>query len=261
MSKTGKIQTHIAKLKNPIWDGTYLGKLCKEMIIDKRKTNQGTYWKIRFHSVTTWCLVKKSMDKSVEQCIIDEIKPLFKLRKLGTNWAFKNQTKYVLINPYKIESDGFQQLKDYPTLSKLKLQSNQNQDTIKSIQKIYAFRLALGIKNHNKQMISLKSGNNNPRQFYLICFNARSFEKSLNKNVLNKSIFEKYFHSNNNSDSVDPGMIIKKILDIKSDNELPKKMFHLRNIIRNIINRIDPDSILILETMMFRLTRILISCD
>jgi len=67
------------------WNGTFLGKLTKDDIEDIGVYNEKQYLRLKTDNGNIPCQVKSI--KNAIPCILDEIKPLFKLFKHGTHYA------------------------------------------------------------------------------------------------------------------------------------------------------------------------------
>ncbi len=87
------------------WDGTDDGTDVSDIIsqsdIYEAKYNRKNYWIIQYtdpvqkKQIQETCLVKNS--KSSATCIVDELKPVFGLQKLGTHWCRQGGKTRILI--------------------------------------------------------------------------------------------------------------------------------------------------------------------
>lgn len=84
------------------WDGTYIGSLHKDDILEINKWNDFKLYRIKLNEqLFLDCVCHSSTGNSSDSCICDELKPLFGLQKIGTHWMRfgKSQTVLVLYNP------------------------------------------------------------------------------------------------------------------------------------------------------------------
>ena len=81
------------------WNGTHLGILNKYAVLDAIKSHAGiTYWKFRYQDQITFCMSRQvsSGIKASHQCIIDEVKAIFGLPKMGTHSVRWQNRTYLL---------------------------------------------------------------------------------------------------------------------------------------------------------------------
>ena len=69
------------------WNGTYIGILTEDNILAKFYAENSEYWNIKIGNFSTSCLIRKSKN-DYTHCLVDELKPVFGLSKLGTHYAW-----------------------------------------------------------------------------------------------------------------------------------------------------------------------------
>jgi len=82
------------------WDGSSLGYLPKDSVLDMIKSDQNiTYWKFKYHEEIGFCISRQASAKidATHQCIIDEAKSIFGITKTGTHSAKWFGSSYVLL--------------------------------------------------------------------------------------------------------------------------------------------------------------------
>lgn len=102
-------------LKTPwVWDGSDLGEFDPDVIIDAKKHWAGTYWLVQLGTYEKTCLAKQV--KNTYANIIDELKPIFGLRKQGTHRISirtRDRVKHYLLTDVKM-NEGKYILPDIP---------------------------------------------------------------------------------------------------------------------------------------------------
>lgn len=156
------------------WNGTYIGQLKKQNILQKFKFQREIYWQVYLpndnfleskdslesseSAFTFFCLAKSS--KTTLPCILDEFKPLFNLNKIGTHWCKIGTRIYILYqtkNATNLEIEVEPKLRDI-----LKEDKNflVNHDLIDEIKRIYAFREIFGITFSTHTSLRIRSFTN-----------------------------------------------------------------------------------------------------
>lgn len=226
------------------WDGTDITNIISDMTIYECKNNKITYWILRkLDSVTgiyndQTCIVRSC--KNTTSCLIDELKPIFGLKKLGTHWCKINNRFKLLIKPVT-NKDGYIQeelklnLCNFPIRKLLKLQ----------IQEIFVFRELLGVTCTYESSIILREGAN---QIYPMSF----YEPNMSLNdtkILPCKILEKWF----NHTSVDT--VVKRLLKIHNIYNMASTLHDLRTKIEETIERVDRQNIGYKSIILNRITQ------
>jgi hypothetical protein len=246
----------------PQWDGTFLGKINKTNILQIIKFKKDTYWKIKIGEMTFHCLAKQS--KNTYPCIIDELKYLFKIPKLGTHYCKINSKIYILVrvltgNIYDINVD-------------VKLNELQYDDPLfmDKVRRIYAFRELLGITVSTDNSIRVReryeiSENNNlddelKGESDLDFWDPISFREpnfNFEKSIISKKVLKKLFH---NQYQFLLGYVYN-LLNFNTQTKLPNgktkcnlknELLKLSSIIDDVITRIDKSNGLVNHELMMR---------
>lgn len=205
------------------WDGSYLGILSSENILTTVRTNV-TYCRISYKGCETTCILR--WIKNSLPCLIDEIKPLFGLEKLGTHWAHY-KSKCVMLIQYN--GSPYYPLKDikskYPHIL-------DDKSFRYRIQQIYVFREILQLSQSNDSSIRiLISGQN----FIPVSFTDSSI--SYNRIQLPKTVIKSWFHIS------EPSSILLKMFPITHQIQISEFSSQLLGNIQHLSLRIDPDTI------------------
>lgn len=123
------------------FNATYLESFGYEKIYDK-------YWFMKNYNIVVFPIKAKNL----ELCIIDELKPLFNIEKIGTRWTKIKESIYIL---YKVT------ILDNQIIEPIKVTDFHN----KQCYKLYFFRELLGIPT-NKNVLEAIVINNEFVNFY-----------------------------------------------------------------------------------------------
>lgn len=217
------------------WDGSYLGEYDRDIIEWELKTKRGKYCQLTINEVPVIAQIRTI--KSSLPCIIDEIKPLFGLVKMGSHHLYLGKTMYQIIKPLVFKSGGLQE--DYrldEILSQYQKSENLPEDFVKNVQKTYMFRNVLGIPQNFDRSINVRIDNN---IMHPISFTESRMEPH-NYKPLSKAAIKRWF--NNNDDSLD--ILLRDMLNIEEENDFEIKMPMLRIDIDNIISRINREYVM-----------------
>lgn len=205
------------------WNGTYLGILTSENILTTIRTNV-TYCRISYKGCETTCILR--WIKNSLPCLIDEIKPLFGLEKLGTHWAHYKSKCVMLIqytgSPYYLLKDIKSK---YPHIVK-------DKSFLYRIQQIYVFREILQLSHSNDSSIRVLISNQN---FIPISFTDSSISHSHVQ--LPKTVIKSWFNVS------EPSTILLKMFPITHHIQISEFSSQLLSNIQQLSLRIDPDTI------------------
>lgn len=116
-------------IRNPTWDGSFIGTIKNKDILSTMKIENGLTIKlINFYDEENWCLMKKNNDDFL--IFYDELKPLFGIKKHGTNSLTIGNTNYVIGKYYDF----------------VKLSSSEHLNYKKQICDLLIYRNILGVK-------------------------------------------------------------------------------------------------------------------
>lgn len=196
-----------------IWNGKELTEPIR--VIQVREGKYETFSQIAVGTSVGWVILKGSA--SIQSCIIDEMKPVFGVEKIGTRWT-RSKSRYLIIYRVLIDSNG-EPIPFHPW---------NGDRTNFEFRKLVLFRNILNIGNSTES-------------YYRICdgriFNFR--EVSLNPSKPTTYIS------------------IQMLLAYKIDAELLRTVLGVRTLttvsieIENVLKRVDPKSI----TAEYYLTR------
>jgi len=181
------------------------------------------------------CIVRTC--SSTLPCLIDELKPLFGLNKIGTHWIM-HKNKMKILTRANISKDGY--IKTDYTLNKYK---NIDVELKRKIQNVFVFRELLGLDKSTESSIVLKKIKNKiyPLSFYepdiLSC-----------DTVLSKIIVNKWF----NDISMDK--LIKDMLNIYNIKNITSIIHELRVQFEDIIERVDRNLITYCDVILERIS-------
>lgn len=175
------------------WNGSSLGNISDSQILVKYILAGIEYWRIKIGYYETICIVRKQKDYS--PCIVDELKPIFGLVKLGTHYAHHNESAYYII---LIRSRMSQDGKNIQPEVSLKGYEGELDDSVREkIKHIYVFRDILCLSKTKK---SVDDGS-------II----------LRKNITDDQIFPVSF--------IDGSIKVAKMIDISISTYIPETIF------------------------------------
>lgn len=181
------------------WDGSLLSNFTV-----KRRIRRGniTYWMIVLpNKDVEWCIARKINNPL--PCIVDEIKPLFKLEKVGTHYCkFKGQGTFLLIKNHEHED----LISIYDT----------RMDCIREIQKIIVFRYVMGLSFPHRILMRNKT----PVSY---CIGEERYSNA--KHFFSLHCYERFFFS------ITPSKVIRNLLEIENERE---KFIKIKNKQREI---------------------------
>ena len=87
-----------------VWDGSYIGLISEQQILNRCGTcGKFEYWIFYYKGYTSACMIRFS--KYYTQCLVDELKPLFGLNKIGTHYAYYKD-KYAILLRARVDLSG-----------------------------------------------------------------------------------------------------------------------------------------------------------
>lgn len=223
------------------WDGTNVTNVISQSDIYEADYGKHKYWLIQYindngNKLTEVCIVRTT--KNSISCLIDELKPIFGLQKLGTQWCKQAGKIRILIQCAKTP-EGY--IKEEVTLNQidvctplLKLQ----------VQEIFAFRELLGVTCSYSSSIIVREGRNS---VYPVSF----YEPSMlatDKKIIPFTVLEEWF----NDSSID--IVVKRLCKIHRIDRLGVVLHNLRGRIEETIERVDRRAISYKACIMNRIT-------
>ena len=225
------------KMSNPfLWDGTSLGYITDSQIEEKYILDTVIYWKLRIDKFETICIARTTKDYTT--CIIDELKPLFGLVKLGTHYAkYKSQYVILIRSRFNIKS---KEIVNEITLENYK--GDIDQFLTNKIKRIYVFRDLLCLNKSSDKSLILRQNVDNDELFIVSFFDGLlKINKLIDINrstYLPETVFKKWMQNESPSD------LLVQMLKIHSKNSINSKIFNMRPKIVKILNRISGDSMI-----------------
>lgn len=217
------------------WDGSSLGEHPQSVVVQSTVVGKITYWLLEINNERALCSVKKSI--GTYMCVVDEMKPLFGLQKLGTH-RIKIKKEYVLTR--EVEGEDGKPVID-PVLSTIPAERVESVRT--EVQKILAYRDLLGIASSFERNIVLRD--NCP-------ISVREYSTVLDKSntgILSKRLLDKWFVEREVCE------VIKKIAEYRGNPQ--RCVANLRERMEGVINRVDKEWIwysgFIVDRLMRRL--------
>ncbi len=144
-------------MSNPfVWDGTFLG-IINDSNINKKyvvENDNREYWDITINSFRIVCMIKRVKDCT--SCIIDELKSLFGLEKMGSHYI-KYHNNFIILYRCRLTESGKEMVYEYSlhdlhSKNLLPIDSN----ILTKIRKIYVFRDLLKIGKTNDSNIIIR---------------------------------------------------------------------------------------------------------
>ena len=235
-----------------VWDGTDITDLINKCNIYEAKFNKIKYWVIKFsdsnnntdsdnpdsdNNIDEICIVRTV--KNSLPCLVDELKVVFELPKLGTHWCRINNKNYILIRTIKTKTGDIKEeitlnMIDVPTYM-MRLQ----------IQEVFAFRELLGVTCSFESSIIIREGKSTS---YPISFYEPNMTTGDTK-VIPTTVLDKWFVET----SIDE--VVKRLCRINNINGLPMLLHNLRNKIEEIIERVDRRAITYKNLIIDRITQ------
>jgi len=186
---------------------------------------------------TQWVLVYSAT--TFDSLIIDEIKPIFKIRSLGTH-KIKYKNRYFTI--VKANTDKSGELVQDISLREYVNEGNPITDVfIFQVQETYVFRELLGISQSNDSNIVVRNGSP-----------VSLIERRINPyhgKVLPGSVLSRWF------DQTDVTLVVKRFLSVSDVNSVPALAFRLHGEIERVINRVNRHSIFYVSFIIDRISR------
>lgn len=237
------------------WDGTDITPLISKSSVYEGKHLKTKYWLIHIpdsdkeKGFSETCIAKGS--KNNIPCLIDELKPIFGLQKLGTHWC-KHKGKYmILIRCVKTPDDH---IKQELTLDKIDVRKNTSSDSSEGsrmgllklqIQEIFAFRELLGISCSFESSILIREYKNS---IYPISQSEASMSFNDTKCRVPETMLNKWFEETN----IDT--VVARILKIHDLRYMTEVLNDIGTKIESVIERLDRTLIAYKDGIVSRIT-------
>ncbi len=218
------------------WDGSNVTDLLRDenTTIYEGKNEKKKYWIVKTKEMLETIGVKTSAHMT--PALIDEMKPIFNLDKVGTHWGKLNNKIYILFPLEKNKDSILEEL----TLDKYKYDKNIERE----IRKIFLFREVLGVTQNCEKSIILRKKN-----LYIqpISFYESNIRPSTSGKVLSNLILEKWFIGK------DLDKAVCEFFNIDDLENINNILLPLKDKLESVINRVDPNSIMYVDEILSRI--------
>lgn len=192
------------------WDGSLLTSN-QWKLKDEREKGGKIFWNIsgrKEERRLSWCLVKKVTNPAFA-CLIDELKPVFGLEKIGTHWCVHEKKKYLLMH-FTGEDNFF-----YP--------EEMDEEEEREMRRILLFRYVFHLSHP-------RCDNLVQREDHIISI--QETRQSSSKFFFTLTMYEKYFHQ------VSPAETLREWLGIQEEKETVLVLCRFVKEIEAVIRRI-----------------------
>jgi len=194
-----KVFPSLQILDDPLsWNGSFLGDYPKSYIITVKKTRIGTIWMLNINGLIQPVIAKRCSNSFIS--IVDELKPLFGLLKLGTHRLSINGVPHVIFQVLFTEEDEIvieTSLNHLPRDHALR----SDETFCHRVQNIFAFRELLGLKSSYESSIRLRQYGET-----IVPISAREVSSYLieggSRPIISASILERWFTDRTLSDAI-----------------------------------------------------------
>lgn len=251
------------------WNGTHLGEINIYNIIDFRVDGSIVYWKIRLYGHETICIVRKC--KTNNPCVIDELKSIFGLKKLGTHSVSYLGDTYILIRA-RCTMDGASIVGEHTLKDLYNTVIMTNSYLRRTIREIFVFRDLLCLSKTNESSILLRrTGFATPgivdmmeNEIYPVSFienniNINKLSNVSSPSVLSQQTLDKWF-----IDETPSEILVKMCSSVSvTKNNILTIVNKFRTNIEMIVDRIQPGTgILVSNVIVNKLSaRLQLACD
>ena len=224
-------------LKNPFkWDGSSLGIITEKNILNKYIIKYLEYWDVLINGFHTICIIRKYKDYT--PCIVDELKPLFGLIKLGTHYV-KYDNSYIILIRSRINKQCKEVIGELFLYEYIGNEALFDEKMVRKIKEIYIFRDFLCMGKSNDDSIILRKNTTDDEILPIsIIDTSLKIDKLVDPttpSVLSESIFTKWLTNDS------PSAILSNMCRIKNESTIVLTLFHLKSKINIILKRISND--------------------
>lgn len=227
------------------WDGSHLGEITEANITSITISN-AIYWKLKIGLSEVICAARPIKD--FFPLIIDELKPVFTLKKSGTHSVYRRKQLYLLT---RIPLTDAGKILEEVSLKDIDLSSRVNVVFSRQIQTILCFRELLAISPACESTIHVRCP---PRGVpYPISVRETRMSFGTYKPILSKVTLKKWFPHN------EQNLVIQSMIR-EDDDDIVTTIAKVRTKIEDIINRIDKEVIWCSAFIVDRLMKRLLEC-
>lgn len=213
------------------WNGTYLGEISDENIKNRFYYSSFEYWIVALDRYLTTCMVKKT--KHYTTCLVDELKPIFGLNKLGTHYC-KYKTSYAILIRARTNLTGDLIISDTLLSSCVNILDS---GIIEQIKRIYIFRDLLCLTKSTDSSIALRINDKLNSVVYPISMidSNIKLERLTDLTIstyLSEIIFSRWIKDES------PSLILCKMCNVFDKNKIITRIFKLKQDITDITRRV-----------------------
>lgn len=218
------------------WDGSEVTDFLKREDVYWEEAIYEKYvlWRIYHKKLEEICYVRSC--SSTISCLIDELKPVFKIEKMGTHFTKFHGRMLILLKPNIVNNVVIEDI----SLSQVNVKEETFKDQIRNI---FLFRELMGVSRSTEKSIIF-------RQYKDIIKPISFYEPNMNPNkdykVISNTVLNKWFDG-----SIDTYM--REFLNISKREEITETLFKLRSEMEKIVNRIDKRAIAYVDAILNRI--------
>lgn len=226
------------------WDGTNITdfinrkeiKIYKGEYENENNNNKKTYWYIENteNGEEEIVLVRNSLN--ILPCLIDELKTVFHIEKIGTQWLKLHGKIYIIS---RVETENGEVL-DEITLDQYKYDKNIE----KEVRKIFLFRELLGLTMNFEKSIILRK-----KHLYIqpISFYETNMKPGDTGKVLPGTILDKWFKK------IDLDTATCNFFNIDKIENMNEILLEFKGKLEQVFNRVDPNSVMNIDEIVTRI--------
>lgn len=227
------------------WDGSHLGTIHKHQIIRDFNVDNHRYWVVMIGDVTITAIVRTT--QGYVPCIIDELKPVFGLTKLGTHTVKIKSKLYILIRV--LHNDDNILIREL-MLNEAGDELTSNEQFRDYVRRVYVFRDTFAISRTFDSSITCRTITTVSGNTYTVPVSI--YEPSITDSetcLLPNTVLTRWF-----ADGKMPHDVLIDMLGISDRKQLQKAISRVRNSIASTIERISKDSLCVETIAIRRLT-------
>jgi len=223
------------KITSPfVWNGTCLGAFNNENIISSLICDGFEYWTIQLYGHYTVAMIRKT--KNYTQCLVDELKPVFGLNKLGTHYAMY-KGGYVILIKARTDISGNSIVTDYLLSYTSSTGSMINKSLTDKIKDIYVFRDLLCLTKSFDSGIALRRSDKDPDVIYPVSLIDSSIKIERLSNItvstyMPEVVFNRWIKNER------PRIILTKMCKVFNKEKISTRLFRLKSEIDKIIKQV-----------------------
>ena len=230
--------THLLEDENIIIEESIYGDLIYYRFINKKEVKLNQHKKGEKEKEDENIGIVRTSSTSFP-CLIDEIKPVFGLQKIGTHWFWQYNKIMILQKARIVDGVVVQELH----LNELTYHHHRLEVEVR---KIFTFRELLGMsKNHEKSII-LRDFED---RILPVSFYEPGMEPAHKGKVIPESIMKKWF------DGITIDQCVTKLLEVYDINDMSKKLSILRKDLEGIVLRVDKEQITMVDEILTRIRK------